>query len=122
MKDTKSQKAPNFIKEKRKVPMASSSHSLHDKKNPDFIYACVKNDSYSAHNVYHDACNDRPVLPMRHDPAFTPRTMIASSSCSYAHSRSRSRRHASHVVSHAPKDRNASHSPSIIFRTFDASM
>jgi hypothetical protein len=47
--------------------------------------------------------------------------MVASSSGSYAHSRSRTRCHASHVVSHAPKDRNASHGPSILFRTFDAS-
>jgi hypothetical protein len=57
---------------------------------------------------------------MRHD-AFTPRTMIASSSGSYTHSRSRSRRHASHNVSHAPKYRNSSHDPSILFCTFDAS-
>jgi hypothetical protein len=35
---------------------------------------------------------------MRHNIAFAPRTMISSSSDSYAHSRSRSRRHASHVV------------------------
>jgi hypothetical protein len=39
--------------------------------------------------------------------------VIASSSGSYAHSRSRSRRRASNVVSHAPKDRSASHGPSI---------
>jgi hypothetical protein len=35
--------------------------------------------------------------------------------------RSRTRRHASHVVSHTPKDRNASHGSFILFRTFDAS-
>jgi hypothetical protein len=35
--------------------------------------------------------------------------------------RSRVGRHASHVVSHAPKDRNASHGPSTVFHTFDAS-
>jgi hypothetical protein len=58
---------------------------------------------------------------MRHDAAFTPRTMIASSSGSYAHSRSRPRHRASHDVSHAPKDRNAYHGPSILFRTFDTS-
>jgi len=32
-KDIKSQKAPNFIKEKGKAPLASSLHSFHDKKN-----------------------------------------------------------------------------------------
>jgi hypothetical protein len=58
---------------------------------------------------------------MRHDDAFAPCTMIASSSGSYAHSRSRPRRRASHVVSHAPKDRNASYGPSFLFHTFDAS-
>jgi hypothetical protein len=93
IKDTKSQKALNFINEKGKVPIASSSHSFHENKNHAFIYTDVKN----AKNFHHDACNDRP---MRHDDAFTPRIMIASSSGSYAHS-SRYRRHASHVVPHA---------------------
>jgi hypothetical protein len=58
---------------------------------------------------------------MCHDVAFTPRTMIASFSGSYVHSRSRSRHRSSHVVSHAPKDRIASHGPSMLYRTFDAS-
>jgi hypothetical protein len=44
--------------------------------------------------------------------------MIASSSSSHAHCRPR--RHA-HVVSHAPKARNASHGPSMLFHTFGAS-
>jgi hypothetical protein len=35
--------------------------------------------------------------------------------------RSRTRCHASHVVSHTPKERNASHGSSILFCTFDAS-
>jgi hypothetical protein len=60
-------------------------------------------------------------LHMRHDVVFNPLTMIASSSGSYAHSRSRPRCRASHVVSHVPKDRNAFHSHSILFHTFDAS-
>ena len=47
--------------------------------------------------------------------------MIASFSGSYDHSRSRPRHRAYHVDSHAPKVRNASHGPSILFRTFDAS-
>jgi hypothetical protein len=54
---------------------------------------------------------------MRHDAAFTPLTMIASSSGSYAHSRPR--RCASHVVSHMPKDRNASHASYVIYRKND---
>jgi hypothetical protein len=41
----------------------------------------------------------------------------SSSDCN----KSRPRRHASHVVSHMLKDRNASHGSSILFRTFDAS-
>jgi hypothetical protein len=97
--------------------MASSSHSFHDKKNHAFIYTHVNH----AKNVHHDACNDCPLLPMRHDVAFTPRNMIASSSYSYAHSRSRHRCHAFHVVSHAPKDRNAFYGPSMLYRMFDAS-
>jgi hypothetical protein len=44
--------------------------------------------------------------------------MFVSSSDS---NKSKTRHHDSHVVSHAPKDRNASHGPSILFRTFDAS-
>jgi hypothetical protein len=116
-KDTKNHKAPNFTKEKGKAPMASSSRSIHDKKNHTFTYTHVKN----AKNVHHEACNDCPVLPMRHDAAFAPCTMIASSSGSHSHSRSRPSHHASHVVSHAPKDRNAYHGPSMLFHTFDAS-
>jgi hypothetical protein len=56
-----------------------------------------------------------------HDAAFASRTMIASSSGSYAHSRSRPKHRSCHVVSHASKDGNASHVPSILFHTFDAS-
>ena len=97
--------------------MASSSHSIHDKKNHSFIYSHVRN----AKNVHHHACNDCPVLPMRRDDVCASRTMIASSSSSYAHSRSRPMRHASHNDSHASKDRNSSHGPFILFRTFDAS-
>jgi hypothetical protein len=39
-KDTKSHKAPNFVKEKGKAPMASSSHSSHDRKN-HVLLSCV---------------------------------------------------------------------------------
>jgi hypothetical protein len=99
------------------VPMACISHPFHDKKNHAFIYTHVKN----AKNAHHDTCNDCSVLPMCHDVVFTPHTMIASSSGSYAHSRSRPRRRASHVDSHAPKDRNASHGLSMLYRTFDGS-
>jgi hypothetical protein len=112
-KNIKSHTAPSFTKEKGKAPMASSSLPFQDNKNHAFIYTLVK-------NAHHDTCNDRSALPKRH-VIFTPRTMIASSSGSYAHSRSRPRCRASHVVSHAPKDRNASHCPSILFRTFDVS-
>jgi hypothetical protein len=115
-KDAKSQKAPKFTKEKGKTPMASSSHSFHDKKNHAFIYTHVKNA-----NAHHDTCNDHSILPMCHDVVFTPRTTIASSSDSYAHSRSRPMCYASHAFSHAPNDRNASHGPSMLFHTFDAS-
>jgi hypothetical protein len=116
-KNIKNHTASSFAKEKGKTPIASSLHSFHDKKNHAFIYTHVKNDK----NAYHDICNDRSALPKRHDAVFTPRTMIASSSGSYAHSRSRPRRRATHVVSHAPKDRSTSHGPSILFCTFDAS-
>jgi hypothetical protein len=100
------------------VLMASSLHSIHEKKNHAYLYSHVKNGS---HNGHHDTCNDSSALPKHHDVVFTPRTMINSSSGSYANSRSRTWCHASQVVSHAPKDRNASHGPCILFRTFDAS-
>jgi hypothetical protein len=74
--------------------MASSSHFFHDKKNHAFIYTHVMN----AKNAHHDTCNDCSALPKCHDAVFTPRTMVSSSSSSYAHSRSRPRRHASHVT------------------------
>jgi hypothetical protein len=57
-KDTKSQKAPNFTREKGKAPMASSSHSFHE--NHAYLYSHVK-------NVHHDACIDHLVLHTRHD-------------------------------------------------------
>jgi hypothetical protein len=90
-------------------------------KKHAYLYSHVKNVSHSAHNVHHDACIDHLVLHTNHDVVFTPCNMIASYSGSYAHSRSRTMRCASHVVSHAPKDRNASHGPSILFCIFDAS-
>jgi hypothetical protein len=58
---------------------------------------------------------------IRHDVVFAPRAMDASSSSSHAHGRSRHRHRASHDVSHTPKDRNASHGPSTLYHTFDAS-
>jgi hypothetical protein len=53
-----------------------------------------------------------------HDATFASHNMIASSSSSYAHGRSRPRRHA-HNVSYAPNTRNASHY--ISYSTVDAS-
>jgi hypothetical protein len=47
--------------------------------------------------------------------------MVASSSNAYSHGRSRLRCHASHIVPHAPKDRNTLHGSSMLFHTFDAS-
>jgi hypothetical protein len=44
--------------------------------------------------------------------------MTASSSSLHAHCRPR---HHNHDVSHVPKDRNASHNPSMLFCTFDDS-
>jgi hypothetical protein len=95
--------------------MASSSHSFHEKKNHAYLYSHVKN---ASHNAHHDTCNDSFVFQKRHDGVFTHHTMFASSSGS---SRSRTRRFVSHVVSHARKDKNAFHGPSIPFHTFDAS-
>jgi hypothetical protein len=77
--------------------MTSTSHSFHEKKNHAYLYSHVKNVS---HNAYHDTCNDSSALPKCHNAVFTSCTMIVSSSGSYAHSRSRTRRHASHVVSY----------------------
>jgi hypothetical protein len=85
------------------VPLASSSHSFHDNKNYAYLYAHIKNASNVSH---HDVCYDNNVLPMCHDDVFDSHAMIASSSSSYVHGRSRPRRHVHHVVSHAP--RNAS--------------
>jgi hypothetical protein len=118
-KDTKSQKAPSFVKEKGKPPMASSSHSFHEKKNHAYLYAHAKNVSHNAHNVHHDASIVSAVLPVHHDAVFTPFTMNASSSRPHAHGRSRPRRHAYNVVSHAT--RKTSHSPSMLYHTYDTS-
>jgi hypothetical protein len=46
--DLKSQKASNIIREKGKAPLASSSHSFHDKKNHSYLYDHVKNASHVA--------------------------------------------------------------------------
>jgi hypothetical protein len=116
-KDRKSHEAPKFIKEKGKTPLTSILHSSHARKNHAYLYAHVKN----ARNVHHGACIDCPIFPMRHDAAFAPHTLIASSSSSYAHGRSRPKHNNHHAVSRAPKPRNASHGPSILYRTFDAS-
>jgi hypothetical protein len=39
-KNLTSQRTSNIIKEKGKAPMASSSHSSHDKKNHAYLYLC----------------------------------------------------------------------------------
>jgi hypothetical protein len=46
------------------VPIASSSHSSHEKKKHDYLYSHIKNVSRNAH---HDTCNDSSALPKRHD-------------------------------------------------------
>jgi hypothetical protein len=97
--------------------LASSSHSFHDNKNHAYLYTHDKNASSVAYNVHHDVCNDHVVLPVYNDS----HAMIASSRSSHVHDRCRPRRRVSYVISHAPKDRNASHGPSIQFCTFDAS-
>jgi hypothetical protein len=69
------QRASNLIKEKGKDPMASSSHSSHDKKNHAYLYAHVKNVSSVAH---HDSCHDDVVfllvmmLPLIYMPCLHP--------------------------------------------------
>jgi hypothetical protein len=54
--------------------MASSSHSLHNKKNHAYLYAHVKNASNVAH---HDGCYDHNVLPMRYcwGPSSPPKVL-----------------------------------------------
>jgi hypothetical protein len=117
--NTKSQKAPNFTKEKEKAHMASSSYSFHEKKNHDYLYSHVKNVSQNARNAHHDACINHFVLYMCHDVVFTHRAMNASYSSSHAQGRSRLRRHAHNHGSHAP--RNTSHGTSMLYCTYDAS-
>jgi hypothetical protein len=112
-KNLRSQRTSNLNKEKGKAPMASSSHSSHDKKNHAYLYAHVKNVSSVAH---HDRWYNRVVLPVRHDAAFNSHAMFVSSS-SYTHGRSRTRHH--HVASHVP--RNASNGPTILYQIHDAS-
>jgi hypothetical protein len=116
-KNLPSQRASNLIKEKGKtsLPLASSSHSFHDKKNHAYLYAHVKNTSNVAH---HDGCYGHAALPIPHDVVFDSHAMFTSSSSSYVHGRSRPRCHVDHVVSHAP--RNASNSPTMLYRTYDA--
>jgi hypothetical protein len=98
----------NLNKEKGKAPMASSSHSSHDKKNHAYHYAHVK-------NVHHDRCYNHATLSTYHDATFNSHAMFASNS-SYAHGRNRSRRH--HVASHAP--RKVSNGPTMLYQTYDA--
>jgi hypothetical protein len=113
--DLKSQRASNLIKEEGNAPLASSSHSFHDKKNHAYLYAHASNASHVAH---HDVCYDHVVLPMRRDASFDSHAMIASSSSSYVLGTNRSRHRVHHIVSHAP--RNASIGPSMLYRTYDA--
>jgi hypothetical protein len=58
-KNLTSQRASNLIKEKGKAPMASSSHSFHDKNNHAYLYAHVKNATNVAH---HDDCYDHTIF------------------------------------------------------------
>jgi hypothetical protein len=63
-----SQRTSNLNKEKGKAPMASSSHSSHDKKNHDYLYTHVK-------NAHHDRCYNHAILPTCHDVAFNSHVM-----------------------------------------------
>jgi hypothetical protein len=98
--------------------LASSSHSSHDRKNHAYLFSHVKNVSHNDLNVHHDACVNRTMSAMRHNAINSSYAMIVSSSSSHAHGRPRC--HAQ-VVSHVPTARNASHGPSMLYRTFDAS-
>jgi hypothetical protein len=87
-KNLTSQRDSNFIKEKRKTPMASSLHSFHNKKNRAYLYAHVKNVSNVAH---HNSCYNHAILPTCHDVVFDSHAMYASSSSTHAHGRNRHR-------------------------------
>jgi hypothetical protein len=112
IKNLTSQRISNLIKEKGKAPMASSSHSSHDRKNHANLYAHVKNASSIIHH-------NHVVFPTRHDVVFDSHDMLASSSSMYASGRNIPRRHVHHVASHAP--RNASNGPTMLYQTYDAS-
>jgi hypothetical protein len=99
--------------------LASSSNSFHDKKNHAYLYAHVKNASNVYHVAHHDVYYDRVVLHVCHDVASDSHGTIASSSSSYVHGRSRSRRRVYHVVSHAYM--NAYNGPTLFYCTYDAS-
>jgi hypothetical protein len=105
IKNLTSQRTSNLNKEKGKAPMASRSYSSHDQKNHAYLYAHVKKISNVAH---HDKCYNHAALPTYHDS----HAMFASSS-TYAHGRSRPRRH------HTP--RKVSTGPTAIYQTCDAS-
>jgi hypothetical protein len=96
--------------------LANSLHSFHNKKNHAYLYAHVKNASNVAH---HDGCYGHNVLPIRPDAIFDCHAMIASSSSSIVHGRSRSRHHVHSVVSHAP--RNAPNGQTMLYHTYDTS-
>jgi hypothetical protein len=117
IKNLTSQRTSNLVKEKGKVPMASITHSSHDRKNHAYLCAHVKNASNIAH---HDNCYNHVVLPEHHDAIFDSHAMFAYSNSFYVHGRSRSRRHVHHVFSHVP--RNASSGPTMLYHTHDASL
>jgi hypothetical protein len=101
------------MKEKGKAPMASSAHFY---KNHAYIDANVKNVHHATH---YDACIDHGLPTVCHD-VYSPHAMITSSSSSFAHGRSRPNVSHTRPIS-VPNTRNASHGPSISYRTFDAS-
>jgi hypothetical protein len=104
-KNLTSQRTSNLNKVKGKAPMASSSHSSHDKKNHTYLYTHVKN----VFSVAHDRCYNHVVLPVCLDAAFDSHAMFESTRSFHDHGRSRPRHH--HVASHVP--RNASNGPTI---------
>jgi hypothetical protein len=61
-KNLTSQRTSNLIKEKGKAPMASSSHSSHDKNNHANLYAHVKNASSVVHTRHDAALIHTPCL------------------------------------------------------------
>jgi hypothetical protein len=111
----KSHVVPKFVKEKGKVFMANDVHSSAK------IHVSHSINAKNVHPVHDVVFVHHPARNMHHVVYSSHAMITSSSSTSFVHSRARNNAHNARPINVPKVKKNASTSPSISYRTFDAS-